>query len=207
MTEPHPDIRHPSWDAGRPGMQGRRVCHRVVLVRHGETDCNRKLVTEGRTLEVPPMLTERGRAQAEEVAARLTALGVVPTSIEASSLQRALDTAAPTRARYPEVPFEVPGLQLVEYSRKLEPRSEFLKRREAILERWRAAGSPGDRKQTIVFTHSQLISQLLSLDVQHHLANGSFTVLDFDEEGEVHVHVVNATAHLAEPTGQHTVFT
>ncbi len=63
---------------------------RLILIRHGETESNRKHLTLGRE-DVP--LNDRGRRQA---ATLVSALGTVPaTAIYASPLRRAVETALP----------------------------------------------------------------------------------------------------------------
>ena len=63
-------------------------------------------------------------------------------------------------------------------------------------------GSIDNRIQTLVFTHSQVISRLLSSDKSFHIANGGISILYIDENN--HVHVANYTKHLQTPTGMHT---
>lgn len=61
---------------------------RILLVRHGETDWNRDERWQG---QAGPALNERGRVQAEAVAARL--VGREPTALVTSDLPRAVETA------------------------------------------------------------------------------------------------------------------
>lgn len=68
---------------------------RLFLVRHGETEFNRRGLALGRK-DVP--LTERGRWQAERVGAALAGEPVV--AIYSSPLQRALDTAGAIAERH-----------------------------------------------------------------------------------------------------------
>jgi 2,3-bisphosphoglycerate-dependent phosphoglycerate mutase len=63
------------------------------LIRHGETDWNAGGRVQGNT-DVP--LSERGRAQAEELAARLSDWPI--GALYSSDLRRALDTARPLAA-------------------------------------------------------------------------------------------------------------
>jgi len=65
----------------------------IVFVRHGETAPNRKGLLLGRS---DPPLTERGREQADALAARLA--GLAPVTVLSSPLGRALATAAPIAA-------------------------------------------------------------------------------------------------------------
>ena len=64
---------------------------RLLLVRHGETDANAEGRTQGRR-DVP--LNDRGRRQAEAVAASLSAFA--PSAIYSSPSIRALDTMRPS---------------------------------------------------------------------------------------------------------------
>lgn len=73
---------------------------RVICVRHGESLANAGGTTDD-PLAIP--LTELGRSQARAVAATWTA---APTLIATSTATRAIDTAAPTRARFPGVAVE-----------------------------------------------------------------------------------------------------
>lgn len=70
---------------------------KVWLIRHGESEANAGLATLDATA-IP--LTARGRAQAELAA---SALPGPPDLIVSSSYARALDTAAPARARFAHV--------------------------------------------------------------------------------------------------------
>jgi broad specificity phosphatase PhoE len=88
-------------------------------------------------------------------------------------------------------------------------------------------GSIEDRKQTLVFTHSQVISTILSYGLTNlnlniinlmgpdedeylrtffHLSNCSITCIDIDEDRECNVQTVNYTKHLNACTGQHSPF-
>ncbi len=61
----------------------------ILLVRHGETEANRRRLALGRA---DPPLTERGQEQATAVARRLSSVGVA--AVFASPLLRARETAA-----------------------------------------------------------------------------------------------------------------
>jgi broad specificity phosphatase PhoE len=90
--------------------------------------------------------------------------------------------------------------------RKPETDSEFCTRVKGVVEEWKKEGTVEERKQTIVFTHSQFISQVLAGDskMSFHLANGSISIIDIDEKNDLHVQVANYTKHLRTPTGMHT---
>jgi broad specificity phosphatase PhoE len=65
----------------------------LVFARHGETPPNREGLLLGRA---DPPLTDRGRAQADDLARRLATRG--PTKVVTSPLRRARDTASPIAA-------------------------------------------------------------------------------------------------------------
>ena len=62
----------------------------IYIIRHGQTDLNRKRVLQGR---IDQPLNEEGIAQAKEAGERLRARGVVFDRIWSSPLKRAVDTA------------------------------------------------------------------------------------------------------------------
>ena len=62
----------------------------IYIIRHGQTDLNRKRVLQGR---VDQPLNEEGIAQAQEAGERLRAQGVTFDRIISSPLKRAMDTA------------------------------------------------------------------------------------------------------------------
>ena len=70
----------------------KRTATTVLLVRHGQTPTTGS-VLPGR--EPGLHLSDRGRAQAERVATRLTELASAPVAIYSSPLERARETAAP----------------------------------------------------------------------------------------------------------------
>ena len=108
-------IGHPEWAASRHSMRA-QVKHRIELVRHGESECNIRLTTEGKVHPTPdPALTDRGRQQTADIGRfynRMLGLSLLsectPTiHFQVSPLQRALDTAAPTLAVYKEYPGDI----------------------------------------------------------------------------------------------------
>lgn len=63
----------------------------IYLLRHGETDWNKKRLLQGHT---DTLLNERGRIQVEETAGKLAKLGLCMDVIVASPLKRARESAA-----------------------------------------------------------------------------------------------------------------
>ena len=62
----------------------------IYIIRHGQTDLNKKRVLQGR---VDEPLNEDGIRQAEAAAELLRSLDIVVDSVWSSPLQRAMDTA------------------------------------------------------------------------------------------------------------------
>lgn len=231
------DLADEFWDKARHGMYGMRVKHRVVLFRHGESIANVQFVANGTKEDVAcegePHLTARGRQQGKDIAQWLSTLEGEPTRIEVSPLKRAWETAAPTIEMYEKrvpvkmhsdlrelwhhaprtlsTPTHLPtdDAMLKEPTWRRDPETDeaFAMRVSNLLERWKKMGTVDQREQTVVFTHSLLISQLvrgLNTTMYFHLVNGSATIIDFTEDDCMHVHCVNRTSHLSTPTGHHT---
>lgn len=72
----------------------------LYLIRHGETEYNRRRIVQGRRIDA--RLNPTGLAQAEALAARFAATPL--DAIYASTLVRAKQTAAAIAARHPSVP-------------------------------------------------------------------------------------------------------
>ena len=269
------NIQDPYWSVVHPGMPC-RIKHRLILVRHGESESNIELTTTGVTSEYPNKvgsredipLTARGKEQAQDVADFLALKGINHTDgnidqIHISPLWRAIQTALPTlekepyctgvrlnrisesarepfyvdinyhlREKYSKEAYWINGMpalsshfecyrrknfhemeyrwssEIVDYQwlRQPETNEEFCSRVTSVMDEWKKEGNVENRKQTIVFTHSQFISQLLAGDskMSFHLANGSISIIDIDEENNLHVQVANYTKHLRTPTGMHT---
>lgn len=238
------DIKDPYWANIHPGMRS-RIKHRLILVRHGESESNIELTTTGLTSEFKKdhPLTDIGKEQAEDVANFLHKhkkgdLDAIDR-IEVSPLLRAVQTADPSmldwlyggpigpeqfvnfelREKYSKSPYvcdipmwrdsSVKHINFDDESMRSgrwvrEPDIDFEYRVSVLMDNWKKIGAVEERKQTLVFAHSQLISQLLSTDKSFHLANGSISVIDIDEDNHLNVHMANYTAHLRNPTGMHT---
>mmetsp|Transcript_30818 Transcript_30818/g.57468 ORF Transcript_30818/g.57468 Transcript_30818/m.57468 type:complete len:242 (+) Transcript_30818:3-728(+) len=235
------DIHHECYQRGRQGMGGKRIIHRIILVRHGETSANNSLMSgeniTSHSLDTP--LTERGQQQGHDVARYLfNELHYSPDEIIYSALDRAHKTAAPSlaaasAARHNQMPtlskcpqwaennYKTTETLIdhdnVEWVYRQESHDQFVRRVFNSFESLRQEGSPDSPKQTLVFTHSQVINTILTSCLSSeisshpsafffHLSNGSLTCIDVDECGQCHVHAVNFTKHLTCPTGQHSPF-
>lgn len=156
--------------------------------------------------------------------------------IETSNLQRAIATSLPTQSVFESATVVMDTNLRERWTKKTclvqscdsdgqsrptqwlypnESGKEFQTRVHTVIRGWKARGTAAKRAHTIVFTHSQLISAVLTHLIPvadhetdspqfFHIPNGSITVLDFDTEGKMHVHCVGHTEHLQHPTGQHT---
>lgn len=236
-------ISDPMWDDQRHGMRA-QIVHRVELVRHGESNSNKTLTENGDpSCDPDPTLTEWGDRQAHCIANFYEMVsGGVDTPqpdlrIEVSPFRRAIATSLPTQRIFKDVPVDLhhnirelwknksvwikssytTGCkeQGLRWLCSTESHHEFRDRVKSVVQEWKGRGTPEKRAHTIVFTHSQFISSILTHLIPlashekeppqfFHIPNGSITVLDFDTEGRMHVHCVGYTEHLRQPTGQHT---
>jgi broad specificity phosphatase PhoE len=93
------NIRDEYYDKPLFGMEA-RIRHRLLLVRHGESDANHHLTTTGGDIDAvtfgEPQLTNVGHQQAQCVAHRFAhwPAGAI-TRVECSPMSRALQTAMP----------------------------------------------------------------------------------------------------------------
>jgi len=212
---------------GRVGLGSKKIVHRLVFVRHGESAANQKnTYVQKKFLDSP--LSSLGHSQANDVAEYLTKIGFVPDKIVVSRLSRAVDTAKPfidintipvvyseNIVEYNGDNDEVIDDNIGSWLYKKESRSEFIVRVSEYLEETLHSSSFETKKQTLFFTHSHVISAILTnsifgiknnVNVFFHIANCSITCIDVDEDGSYHVQAVNYTKHLDEPTGQHSPF-
>ena len=247
------DIKDAYWDNIHPGMM-RRIKHRLIIIRHGESESNIELTTTGKTSEfaIDHALTDVGKEQAQDVANFLESKGLKYIDrIEISPLDRAVQTAMPSLLRisnddiinkdiilnyelrekytkssywckFPNFNEKTQFIKEINFDdehrclQNIEDRLwlrcpefdydyySFEKRAKNLMNVWKTIGTVENRKQTLVFSHSQLISELLSSDKSFHLANGSISIIDIDEKNYLHVQVANYTKHLQNPTGMHT---
>ncbi|MQY02030.1 histidine phosphatase family protein [Actinomadura macrotermitis] len=107
---------------------------RAWLIRHGESESNAGLPTNG---PGAAPLTPRGRAEAEAAAG---AFAAAPDLIVASAFVRARETALPTMARFPDVPCEEWPVEEFTYLGALHgPRTTNAERRPHAEAYWRRA--------------------------------------------------------------------
>lgn len=237
------NIKDKYWNTIHPGMSA-RIKHRLILVRHGESESNIELMTSGKTTEfaIDHVLTLIGKQQSQDIANFLNSKGIYNIDrVELSPLARACQTGYPSLYLMPlllstniHVNFELREIYskesywckipdektFVTYTKTnfddehkcihtdtdwlRETETDFDNRIISLMNTWKKIGSIDNRIQTLVFTHSQVISRLLSSDKSFHIANGGISILDIDENNHIHVHVANYTKHLQTPTGMHT---
>jgi broad specificity phosphatase PhoE len=198
---------------------------RLVLVRHGETEHNRKQLTLGR-FDAP--LNERGRAQAEAVAG---AFDAAPDVIYASPLSRALEMAKAIGTRSGAsvvieadlIEMDAGDMEHLTSGELRERHPEFLRawlsrdvaearmpggetlrevqeRAWALVERWRGERAEGD---VVAVTHNFVIRTLvcralgLPLAEFRRLRHGlaARTVLEIGEDGGALL-LLNDQSHL-----------
>lgn len=257
------DVRHSFYDKGNPITGNLRVKHRVVLVRHGQSNHNKRHdKPQGDALPAIPDLDTplscEGQEQARQVGNYLSKFAWKPDSIIVSPMQRAIQTAVP----YVNKVFGVtPSSTVYEFSHSNDSKH---KTRIAFSERWMEVNTWGDqnlataetkdivtkketfagfqdrvnglkhcleavgdqceadeRTQTLVFTHSMVISELLNSIVSERrdevdpdkwprvywqVNNGSITCLDYLENGEWNIHAMNYCGHLSVHTGAKAPF-
>lgn len=77
----------------------RHVVHRILFIRHGETNCNLRMTKEGLgKFELDSSLTLRGERQGTEIAKFLKDKLYIPNIVLTSPLRRAIDTCKPFSA-------------------------------------------------------------------------------------------------------------
>jgi len=238
-----PNITDAAFLNGRKGMGGKKIKHRIVLVRHGESLANIELM-KGENIDsynLDPKLSNVGINQGIEVANFLETLGWKPDYVIASQLSRAYNTAMPTINYLNNVGHNF-TLQInqdwVEYNHKInqlvkgipeqnisdweyafESKTKFIERCKNNFNHLKKIGSIDAPIQTIVFTHSQLISAILEYGLKeetiynhlntntyYHLTNASITCLDITEDDDIHIQAFNYTKHLHTITGHHSPF-
>ncbi len=215
----------------RIGMGSKKIIHRIVLVRHGETISNLNIMNntfEPNKKHLNTPLSNLGHQQAKNVFDYLTQIGFIPDRIIISRLERAHDTAKPFIENFNTLVSYNTKITEYNYSHdeeindnhgrwtyKKETYEEFIKRINEEFTQIKNYGSVEMPKQTIIFTHSHVISTILTNSIFNifsesniffHLSNCSITCLDIDENNKIHIHAVNYTKHLNNPTGQHSPF-
>lgn len=223
------------------GLGGQRIKHRFVIVRHGESEHNVNLENGNQDFQVDSPLTCAGQEQAKAVAGYLSRIKFLPDNICISPMLRTRQTAAPTlnlfqkeiesgqigvivSAKYMEVnaweECKV-GTDGSFFTSHKETFTEFTHRIRELVDHMSNWSKNIDKPtQTIIFTHSMVISELLNHIVNRdradisddewskvywQVANGSLTCVDYTENDngrdEWHIQAMNYTKHLPLLTG------
>lgn len=201
------------------------VTIRLLLVRHGETEENAAGIVQG---HLPGKLTERGRRQAELLAARLAAESI--DALYTSDLARAAHTAAAIVRAAPKLHLQTDAalreraLGVYEgrhgqhyyddFQASGRPRWEFkpaggesIREVQARSDAFLKRVIPRHPGQSVLFcTHGGIITTLLATLVDasleemlvHRFRNTSLTVVEV-QNGLVRVPMFNSVDHLEEP--------
>lgn len=219
----------------RLGLSNKKIIHRMVFVRHGETESNKHLMN-GKTSIIDPKiknlntpLSKIGVKQSQNVATYLKLINFIPDEIIVSSLDRAIDTGKPYIIEHSNIPL-IYDETIIEYNHKHDETVEtqagtwlykeetlqsFIQRIVQAFKRIKNKGSAKSPKQTLIYTHSQVISAILTNGIYEtenitnaffHLSNCSITCIDMDEDNKLHIQAVNYTKHLDTITGNHSPF-
>ncbi|MBW8486153.1 histidine phosphatase family protein [Actinomadura parmotrematis] len=137
---------------------------RAWLIRHGQSESNAGLPTNG---PGAAPLTELGHAEARRVAARFDA---PPALIAVSPFRRARETAAPTIARFPDVPCEEWPVQEFTYLGALHgPQTTVEQRRPFAEAYWRRCdpdlveGGDGESFRDLIGRARAMLERLAAL--------------------------------------------
>lgn len=187
------------------------VVHRIIFVRHGETNCNVNLMQNGMgKFDLDSYLTENGAQQAVDVAKFFESQSYIPDNILCSPLARTVSTAKPfAKDRHIEL---VP--EIVENNRKKditvhigentftykkETDDEFRQRIYNLFNKQKEIGSLTERVDTVCFTHSGVIAAILgmyqnltnyNINNYFHLSNCSITCIDILAIPDPHTQLV-----------------
>lgn len=233
------------------GEGSTKLKHRLILVRHGESEHNKSYeVNSGNKVNVDSQLTAAGIEQASQIGYFFNDLELFANNIIVSPMKRAWDTAQPTikflrsKTKLGKVDIsvcpkalevniwhdsEVGYVSNKIYISQKETYSMFKQRIAEWVKEIEVTTHELDKPtQTIIFTHSMVISEILNTiasrsfladdkkendslnednwsNIYWRVSNGSITCVDLaeDDKGrqEWHVHAVNYTRHLNTITG------
>ena len=218
------------------GLNGQRIKHRFLLIRHGESEHNANLENGVHDFQVDSTLTCIGHEQSKSVASYIRKIGFIPNNIYISPMTRTQQTATPTlklfqreidsgqisveiSPKYKEInackdyQAEINGSTFTFHKESFTVFANRIRKLVKDLSDWsRNLDKP---TQTMVFTHSMVISELLNhivnkdradisdedwSKVYWQVANGSLTCIDYTENAdgrdEWHIQAMNFTKHL-----------
>lgn len=267
------DVKDPYYDTPHGVQAGARVKHRVILVRHGESEHNKKYDKRGAvgmplkgTPNLDTCLTDAGLAQSREVGDFLSKKQWHPDIIRVSPMLRTRETSSPyihhlfheseldkfsrevamsgsggacvkLRTKGGDDTVVVEDPQCMEVNTWCDQELAIgdcitlkhtykgfvgrVKQWKKTLENDAHDAGDGKRIQSLVFTHSMVISEFLNLlvsgnreddvddvydskewsKVYWQVNHGSITCADYMDNGEWHIHTVNYMDHLNTRTG------
>jgi broad specificity phosphatase PhoE len=189
------DINSECYVEGRKGMMNKRIVHRIIFVRHGESESNVKLMNNEsiKNKSRDTDLTSNGIQQAQDVRIYFKKLNYIPNEIIYSPLSRAYDTAFPTILENEYVTI-TKKINLSEYNKKCEEIitakdngeqwtykkdtvDSFEERVQNEFNLIKNKGSVEKRMQTVVFTHSQVIATILNKCINGNINDNSDNIL------------------------------
>lgn len=234
------------YGSNMKGLNGQRIKHRFILIRHGESEHNANLENGVQDLQVDSPLTRVGHEQSKSVASYISKIGFIPDNICISPMTRTQQTAGPTlklfkreidsgkirveiSPKYKEInawkdyQAEINGSTFTFYK---ESFTNFARRIRMLAKHMSDWSRNLDKPtQTIIFTHSMVISELLNhivnkdradisddewSKVYWQVANGSLTCVDYTENvdgrDEWHIQAMNFTRHLPVLSGVKSPF-
>lgn len=215
-------IRNEEYKSPRYGMRNGIIVHRMIFIRHGESESNVKSMNGNKEYDVNPPLTDIGLQQANEVKNFLINQNYNPHEIIISPLQRAYLTGKffIDHLNHHNVSPDIDIMEFnykkdetfkyehnnetIHYTTFKENKDNFKRRVMNFFNKMKNEGSVEYPKDTLIITHSQVIDAILSDTFTFHISNASITCIDIDNEGKIHVQAVNYTRHLTTPTGQHS---
>jgi len=210
ITSVPANLSHESF-YGKPmkGLGGQCIKHRIVLVRHGESQHNVNYENGHQDMQVDSPLTRIGHTQAKNVAKYLSNIGFLPNNICMSPMTRTCETAEPTlklfgneissgtisleiSPKYMEVntwkDCDVGQEQNIHKSYK-ETFTDFANRiRELVdhVEVW--SNNLEKPTQSLIFTHSMVISEILN-----HIVNKERAEIDDEKWSKIYWQVANGS--------------
>jgi broad specificity phosphatase PhoE len=255
------DIKDEYYDKQMKIIGDNKVLHRVILVRHGESEHNKKYDgIDGEDIptnvDLNTSLTIEGKKQAEQVGDYLSSFNWSPDIIRISPMKRTRQTAFPFLNKF----FNLRNRKMLDHDcfilfnkenkpsqlildddcvevnvwkdQELNKNGKITKKESynGFIERvklWKnelekdASLFPEKRIQTLVFTHSMVISEFLNLIVNenHHNSDDdewskihwyvnhcSITCVDYTENGGWHIHAMNYSNYLENHTCKNSPF-
>lgn len=196
---------------GKPmkGLGGQRIKHRIVLVRHGESQHNVNYENGHQDMQVDSPLTCVGHEQAKSVAQYLSNIGFIPDNICVSPMTRTRQTADPTLKLF-EREIKAGTISLVISPKYMEVNTwkdcdvgepgnihkssketftGFTERIRDLVEHFEVWSKNLEKPtQSLIFTHSMVISEILN-----HMVNKERAKIDDEKWSNIYWQVANGS--------------